>query len=68
LGKSTALDELPFQKVVRLEVSGIRQGDRNQIRARVKLKVEQVKLTNYLAPAYIVVIEFGQPLAWIVER
>lgn len=68
LGTSTESIETPFQKSVRLEVSGIRRGDQRQIRSRVKLKLEQVKPTDDLAPAYIAVIEFSQPSAWVVER
>lgn len=68
LGTSTKSIETPFKKSVRLEVSGIRSGDRRQIRSRVKLKLEQVKPTDDLAPAYIAVIEFSQPSAWVVER
>ena len=68
LGISAKSTEMPFQKSVRLEVSGIRRGDRRQIRSRVKLKMEQVKPTDDLAPAYIAIIEFSQPSAWVVER
>ena len=68
LGNSAESTETPFQKSVRLEVSGIRRGDRRQIRSRVKLKLEQVKPTDDLAPAYIAVIEFSQPSAWVVKR
>ncbi|MEM8806036.1 MAG: hypothetical protein AAGF01_08420 [Cyanobacteria bacterium P01_G01_bin.38] len=68
LGNSVESDELPFQKSARLEVSGIRQGDQRQIRSRVKLKMTQVKTTDDLAPAYIAVIEFSQPIAWVVEQ
>ncbi|NET35787.1 MAG: hypothetical protein F6K19_27800 [Cyanothece sp. SIO1E1] len=68
LGSPPESAERPFQKSIRLEVSGIRQGNQRQIRSRVKLKMEQVKPTDELAPAYIAVIEFSQPIAWIVER
>ncbi|NET34853.1 MAG: hypothetical protein F6K19_22980 [Cyanothece sp. SIO1E1] len=68
LGNPLESAERPFQKSVRLEVSGIRQGNRRQIRSRVKLKMEQVKPTDELAPAYIAVIEFSHPIAWVVER
>ena len=68
LGKPFESAEKPFEKSARLEVSGIRQGNQQQVRTRVKLKVAQVEPTNDLAPAYIVVIEFSQPLAWAVRR
>ena len=68
LGKPLDSTENPFEKLARLEVSGIRQGSQRQVLTRVKLKVAQVEPTNDLAPAYIVVIEFSQPLAWAVKR
>ncbi|ESA33435.1 hypothetical protein N836_21295 [Leptolyngbya sp. Heron Island J] len=68
LGTSAESTETPFRKSVRLEVSGIRRGSQRQIRSRVKLKLEQVKPTDDLAPAYIAVIEFSQPSAWVVKR
>ncbi len=68
LGTSTESIETPFHKSVRLEVSGIRRGDRRQIRSIVKQKLEQVKPTDDLAPACIAVIEFSQPSVWVVER
>lgn len=57
-----------LQKLVRLEVSGIRQGTLSQIKARVKLKAEQLKPVGQLLPAYIVVVEFSQPLTWVKQR
>lgn len=68
LGNASSLEEQPFRKTARLEVSGIRRGNYQQIRSRVKLKSEQVRPTDNLAPAYIVVIEFSRPLAQVVER
>lgn len=68
LGKRRESDSIPFEKAVRLEVSGIRSGNRSQILTRVKLKKEQVKPTDALAPAYIIVVEFSQPLARIIKR
>jgi hypothetical protein len=60
LGKPTDSPDLPFEKSMRLEVSGIRQGNPSQIRTRVKLKKMQVAPTDKIAPAFIVVIEFSQ--------
>lgn len=68
LGKASSEKDQPFSKSARLEVSGIRQGNSSQVRARAKLKIEQVERTDGLAPAYIVIIEFSQPLAWVVRR
>jgi hypothetical protein len=41
LGVQNSTDILPFQRMARLEVSGIRKGNRSQINARVKQKTEQ---------------------------
>jgi hypothetical protein len=68
LGKKGETNELPFQNAVRLEVSGIRKGDDSRVKARVKLKVEQVSPTDDTLPAYIVVVEFSNPLAFIVKK
>jgi hypothetical protein len=53
---------------VRLEVSGIRKGDDSRIKARIKQKLEQVSPTDGTLPAYIVVAEFSNPLAFIVKK
>jgi len=59
-------DELIFSNKARLEVSGIKQGDDKTIGARFRTKVRQVKPSdNSGYPAYIAVIEFGQPKARI---
>jgi hypothetical protein len=68
LGKKGENDELPFQKTVRLEVSGIRKGDNSRVKARVKQKLEQVSPTDGTLPAYIVVVEFSNPLAFIAKK
>lgn len=68
LGTASAVDTQPFKKTVRLEVSGIRQGNQQQVRTRVKLKTLQIKPTDNLAPAYIAVVEFSQPLAQVVSQ
>jgi len=57
-------DQLLFQKKARLEVSGIRKGEASVVKSRVKKKLSQVTPSgNQGKPAYIVVVEFGQPLA-----
>jgi len=68
LGKKSDNNELPFQNAVRLEVSGIRKGDDSRIKARIKQKLEQVSPTDGKLPAYIVVVEFSNPLAFIVKK
>lgn len=59
--------ELPFQRMVRLEVSGIRNGIRSLINTRVKLKTRQVQRFRNSLPAYVVVVEFGTPCSQIVS-
>jgi hypothetical protein len=68
LGEPSSSSERPFQKAARLEVSGIRKGSAQQVRTRVKLKMAQVKPTDALAAAYVAVIEFSQPLAWVGKQ
>jgi hypothetical protein len=67
LGSDTT-DELPFQNRVRLEVSGIRQGDQSRIRARVKQKIDQTKPSDGSFPAYIIVVEFSHPKSYISQK
>ncbi|MCU0541386.1 MAG: hypothetical protein MUE44_04270 [Oscillatoriaceae cyanobacterium Prado104] len=52
--------------MARLEVSGIRKGNRSQINARVKLKTEQTRTSDAQGlPAYIIVVEFSRPISII---
>ena len=58
-----------FQRKGRLEVSGIRQGSDLDINRRVRRKLEQTSLSDYTGlPAYVIVVEFGQPTARFVEK
>lgn len=54
-------DRHPFHHKARLEVSGLLKGSAATIRARVRQKVEQTKLSARTLPAYIVVVEFSTP-------
>lgn len=65
LGTTSKSEDLPFQKSARLEVSGIRRGGASQIRTRATLKMAQVKSTDSPVLAYVAIIEFSQPLAWV---
>jgi hypothetical protein len=58
---------MPFQRMMRLEVSGIRRGDRRLMNARVRMKTDQVRRFASSLPAYVVVVEFGTPCADIVQ-
>ena len=53
-----------FQPKGRLEVSGIRRGDDRSIRARVQQKLRQTdRSDDSMLPAYVIVVEFGRPVA-----
>lgn len=58
-------DDLPFQRSSRLEVSGILSGTKTQIDSRIRQKKEQIAPTDHIAPGYVVVVEFGTPVARI---
>lgn len=68
LGTIDTQAQIPFQNKVRLEVSGIRQGDNSRIKARVKQKKEQTKPSDGRYPAYIIVVEFSKPLSFIARK
>lgn len=57
------------QGLARLEVSGILKGTRGQINQRLKEKMRQTqKSDNLKIPAYIVIVEFSQPIMKIKKR
>ena len=58
----------PFQDAARLEVSGILNGDDSAVRSRVKVKHNQTYPSDGLLPGYIVVVEFGRPIAQVVQK
>jgi hypothetical protein len=53
----------PFERKARLEVSGILQGGAEIVAARVREKIRQTRRSAGDYPAYIVVVEFGTPMA-----
>jgi len=58
-----------FQDRARLEISGIRQGSESAINARIRQKLRQTdKSDNMSLPAFIIVVEFGKPIARIEEK
>jgi hypothetical protein len=62
-------EEHPFQNKARLEVSGIRRGDDNTVRARVNEKRKQTRRSDpSLLQAYVIIVEFSRPLAHVVQR
>jgi len=61
-------DRLPFQKLARLEVSGILAGGDATIQARVKSKWKQVGASGKTPPAIIAVVEFGRPMTKLENK
>jgi hypothetical protein len=69
LGHKNAPLNLPFQRAGRLEISGIlRESASNTIATRLKGKVSQTKPTDSTFPVYVIVVEFGQPIATMVLK
>ena len=61
-------EALPLQRKARLEVSGIRHGDDRDVRARVREKLRQTHPSDDLLPVFVVVVEFGTPLAEVQKK
>jgi hypothetical protein len=61
-------EEKPFQNLARLEVSGIRRGNRRQIAARIRGKLQQDHPTDGGLPAYAIVVEFSAPVVRVEMR
>jgi hypothetical protein len=58
-----------FQAKARLEVSGILRGSKKRIDSRLRAKILQTTRSDYLdLPVYVVVIEFSNPTAKVVQR
>lgn len=58
-----------FQGTARLEVSGIRSGEKAEVEKRVSQKCAQTKRSDNLGlPAFVVIVEFGTPVAVVVKR
>ncbi|MCG8331305.1 MAG: hypothetical protein MI974_26680 [Chitinophagales bacterium] len=61
-------NDLGFQQLARLEVSGILDGTNSKIKQRVKQKVQQTqKSDNLNLNAYVVVVEFSTPKCVIIR-
>jgi hypothetical protein len=67
LGNNTD-DDLIFQNMARLEVSGIRSGSDKSVGQRVKQKLKQTERSDGDYPAYIAVIEFSKPMSQVVKK
>jgi hypothetical protein len=62
-------DRVPFQNEARLEVSGIFNAtSEHDIMRRVEQKLEQTNRSDGELPAYIIVVEFSNPLAYMVKK
>ena len=57
-----------FQDKAFLEVSGILSGDRSRVSNRRNEKFIQVGQTSYPSKGFIVIVEFGNPIAEITQR
>jgi len=64
--------EPPFQNKARLEISGILKASGNNaeraVKARVNQKLRQTERSDGSLPAYVIVVEFGSPLAEVQKR
>ncbi|HQG58199.1 MAG TPA: hypothetical protein PLX79_04495 [Candidatus Dojkabacteria bacterium] len=58
----------PFQNKARLEISGIRNMTDTQINTRVKKKLIQTNPSDGILPAYVIIVEFGNPLAEVRKK
>lgn len=61
-------NELPFQGLTRLEISGILSGDSKAVNSRVRVKKNQVAPSDDQGPALIAVVEFGRPATKLVTK
>lgn len=62
-------DGLPFQHMVRVEVSGDHVGTDAELRTRLRQKLEQTKVSDALRiPAYGIVVEFSNPKSLTGKR
>ncbi len=56
-------DSISLERKARLEISGIRNGSSNMVRNRVREKLRQATPSDGPLPAFVIVVEFGTPLA-----
>ena len=64
-------DDAPFQRQAMLEISGILKARGNVARAikrRVNEKLQQTERSGDPLPTYVIVVEFGSPMAEARER
>ena len=56
-------DALSLGRKARLEISGIRSGSSSAVRDRVRQKLQQTTPSDGSLTAFVIVVEFGTPLA-----
>jgi len=53
----------------RLEISGINKGTESDVSKRVRQKIKQIRISDYLEiPGIVIVTEFSQPIAKIIVQ
>ena len=57
-----------FEYKARLEISGIRKGNYRDVKARIRQKLIQTGRSDGSLPTYVIVVEFGRPLAEVHEK
>jgi hypothetical protein len=61
--------DFPFQRKLRLEISGIYNGNESTINYRAKLKLKQTNRSDSTElAAIIVIVEFSQPMSKYLEK
>ena len=66
LGEDTS--RLSLEPKARLEISGIRRGSINDVSARVRQKLQQTAPSDGPLSVFVVVVEFGTPLAEVQRK
>ena len=61
-------DTLSLERKARLEISGILSGSGGQVRVRVNEKLKQTLPSDGPLPVFVVVVEFGTPLAEVQRK
>lgn len=61
-------ETLSLERMARLEVSGIRRDSDNDIRTRVRERLERKSLSDEALPVFVVVVEFGTPTVEVQKQ
>jgi hypothetical protein len=61
-------DDKLMEGKVRLEVSGILDGDVNSVSRRTSLKKRQIGKTDEIAPGYVGIVEFSTPIVCVESK